>query len=127
MTSPEPRELAQVLDAVTVLLGESGIAAQILGVELDAAALGDAATLEAIARVVVHTDELRARLLEWIRTSIATYCTFSAQVEAVGAALTGAPIESRMRTNADLAAIQEALADVISPNGDAAAFHSILT
>lgn len=127
MTEPEARELTQVLDATAVLLGERGIAAQILGVELDEAAARDPAALHTLAALVVHTAELRARLLEWIDLSISTYCTFSAQVEAVGAALTGAPIESRMRTNADLAATQEALADVISPNGDAPAFHSILT
>lgn len=127
MTEAERAEEAHVIETTAAMLADSRCSWFVLGFEVGDAVASDDAALRSIATVIVHTAEWRARLLEWIDVSISTYCTLSAQVEAIGAALSGAPIESRMRTNADLAAIQEALVDVVPPNGDATGLHSPLT
>lgn len=124
MTDAERREEAQVVAATALILEDPVSALHILGVELDAS-LSDPATLRTIAAVVVHTAELRARLLDRIGDVISTFCTLHASVEAVGAVLSGTPIERRLAKNVDLAAVRDALADVVSPNG--VALHSLLT
>ena len=125
MTDAERREEAQVVAATALILGDPASALHILGIGFDDASLSEPSTMRTVAHVVVHTAELRARLLECIAGIISTYCTLHASVEAVGASLSGTPIEARAPRNVDLAAVRDALADVVSPNG--VALHSLLT
>ena len=120
-------DLAQVLEATVSLLKEREIAGQILGIEIHEDIPLDHAALVTLAAVVLHTAELRARLAEWIGTTIANFCTLSAQVEAIGAEAVdfGPPplpqaAECQPANVAELVAIRQALHDVAAtPNAPA--------
>ena len=126
ISEPERLELAQALEATVSLLKEREIAGQILGIEIHEDIPLDHAALVTLAAVVLHTAELRARLLEWIGTTIANFCTLSAQVEAIGSEAVdfGPPpaqaTECQPANVAELVAIRQALHDVAAtPNAAA--------